>query len=431
MPKTAIKVTCYITRGDQLLVFDHPYSPAAGTQVPGGTVDPGETLELAALREAREESGLQDLVLRSYLGSRRYELPQVTLERHYFHLECLFDTPARWTSYEETPSDGSPGPIELAFYWTALPWEAAGAQNLELAGEMGDMLPELQAQLAAGSLLEVVQRQPEPQPWAEGDNIPWHEPGFSARMLKEHLSQEHDAASRRSAKIEQHVKWIHDQALGSKAGRLLDLGCGPGLYSSRLARLGHQVTGIDYSPASIAYARQQAQAEGLEIQYIHGDIREVAFGQGYQAAMLIYGEFNIFRPAHARSLLEKIWEALLPGGVLILEPHTWQAIQEMGRQPASWYSSSSGLFHPKPHLVLEEHYWHAAEQAVTTRFFVVAAQGRSVIRYAQSFQAYSQAQYRDLLLACGFEKVRFYPALTGEPDPEQPALLAVLANKPD
>jgi len=36
-----------------------------------------------------------------------------------------------------------------------------------------------------------------PEPWAE--KIPWDDPAFSERMLKEHLSQEHDAASRRWA----------------------------------------------------------------------------------------------------------------------------------------------------------------------------------------------------------------------------------------
>jgi hypothetical protein len=62
-------------------------------------------------------------------------------------------------------------------------------------------------------LIEVVRRTPVPEPWAEGDTIPWNEPGFSARMLKEHFNQDHDAASRRTEKIERHVSWIHSQVL--------------------------------------------------------------------------------------------------------------------------------------------------------------------------------------------------------------------------
>ena len=49
------------------------------------------------------------------------------------------------------------------------------------------------------NLLHVIQRSPAPVPWAEGENIPWHDPAFSERMLTEHLSQAHDAASRRAA----------------------------------------------------------------------------------------------------------------------------------------------------------------------------------------------------------------------------------------
>ena len=47
------------------------------------------------------------------------------------------------------------------------------------------------------NLKDIVHRNQNPDPWAEGDNIPWNDPGFSARMLAEHLSQAHDAASRR------------------------------------------------------------------------------------------------------------------------------------------------------------------------------------------------------------------------------------------
>ncbi|HEY5640757.1 MAG TPA: SAM-dependent methyltransferase, partial [Dehalococcoidia bacterium] len=87
-------------------------------------------------------------------------------------------------------------------------------------------------------LEDVIRRTVPPAPWAEGDTVPWHEPGFSRRMLKEHFSQEHDAASRRTETIDAHVAWIHDELLAARPSRVLDLGCGPGLYMERLARLG-------------------------------------------------------------------------------------------------------------------------------------------------------------------------------------------------
>ncbi|MCK5597305.1 MAG: SAM-dependent methyltransferase, partial [Candidatus Eisenbacteria sp.] len=86
-------------------------------------------------------------------------------------------------------------------------------------------------------LTEIVQRAPVPVPWEEGGNIPWNEPSFSRRMLDQHLSQDHDRASRRSDVIDRHVEWIHGALLKSEHGRVLDLCCGPGFYTSRLAAL--------------------------------------------------------------------------------------------------------------------------------------------------------------------------------------------------
>jgi 2-polyprenyl-3-methyl-5-hydroxy-6-metoxy-1,4-benzoquinol methylase len=100
-------------------------------------------------------------------------------------------------------------------------------------------------------------------------------------MLQEHLSQEHDAASRRTPIIDRHVHWIHAELLSSHPTAILDLACGPGLYSSRLARLGHTCLGIDYSPASIAYAQDLAATGNLQCRYQLGDIRESDYGTGY------------------------------------------------------------------------------------------------------------------------------------------------------
>jgi SAM-dependent methyltransferase len=278
-------------------------------------------------------------------------------------------------------------------------------------------------------LLDLIDRSAVPEPWSEGDNIPWHEPGFSHRMLKEHLSQDHDAASRRFAKIDRHVAWIHGQLLSANPTRILDLGCGPGLYASRLARLGHECVGIDYSPASIAYAVGQAEEENLACTYRHQDIRAAEYGTGYGLAMLIHGEFNVFRPAHIRAILQKAHRALADGGLLLLEPHTFSAVQEIGQRPPSWYSAKAGLFSDEPHLVLTESFWHAEHKATTVRHFIVDAPTGDVTRHAQSFQAYTDEQYRAVLSECGFDDVEFFPSLTGSEDESQASLFAIVAQK--
>ena len=257
------------------------------------------------------------------------------------------------------------------------------------------------------NLLDVVRRESVPKPWAEGEKIPWDDPAFSRRMLNEHLSQEHDAASRRFEIIDSHVRWIHDQVLKGNPTRILDLGCGPGLYTNRLARLGHRCVGIDFSPASIAYAKEQAEEEGLECTYIQQDIRTADYGDGYGLVMLIFGEFNVFRPEEARGILEKAYRALAPNSFLLLEPHTSEAVLKIGEQPSSWYSAEEGLFSDEPHFCLQENFWDAEDNVAIQRYYIINAVTGEVARHSASTQAYMDDQYRSLLVDCGFGEVEF------------------------
>jgi SAM-dependent methyltransferase len=281
----------------------------------------------------------------------------------------------------------------------------------------------------AMDLLDIVHRQIVPEPWAEGEKIPWNDPDFSQRMLEEHLSQDHDAASRRTELIDQHVEWLHREVLSGKATKILDLGCGPGLYASRLAKLGHVCVGIDFSPASIAYAQKQAEKEKLRCNYVHKDIRAADFGTGYGLAMFIFGEFNVFKPADARLILRKAHAALAEDGLLVLEPHKFSSLRSKEAQATSWYSTKSGLFSEKPHICLYECFWNADRQATTERYIIIDAVSGKVTWHAASMQAYSDAQYESLLTECGFAEVRFYPSLKGGEDESQPDLMAIVARK--
>jgi SAM-dependent methyltransferase len=248
-------------------------------------------------------------------------------------------------------------------------------------------------------------------------------------MLNEHLSQEHDLASRRFEIIDKQVHWIHHQILKGNPTRVLDLGCGPGLYTNRLARLGHCCVGIDFSPAAIAYAREQAEEAGLECTYIQQDIRTAEYGDEYGLVMSIFGEFNVFRPGEARGILEKAGRAMVPGGFLLLEPHTYEAVVKLGKQPASWYSAEKGLFSEEPHLCLQENFWDAEDKVAIQRYYVIDAATGELTRYSSSTQAYTNEEYRSLLAECGFGEVVFYPSLDGSTDRPEGALIGVLSQK--
>jgi len=278
-------------------------------------------------------------------------------------------------------------------------------------------------------LIEIINREKAPAPWADGEKIPWHDQEFSERMLAEHLSQEHDAASRRAEIIDQHVSWIHQELLKKTPTKILDLGCGPGLYSQRLATLGHACLGIDYAPAAIEYAREQAESSDLPCRFILEDIREADYGQGYGLVMLIFGEFNVFSVEDAKKILQKSYLSLNPKGLLLLEPHTYEAVKRLAETPSSWYSSENGLFSTKPHLVLKEAQWHADRNTAVERYFIVDAETSEVTTHSSTIQAYSLDDYFFLLRECGFGKIEIHPAMDGDASQVQNDFFVIAAQK--
>lgn len=160
---------------------------------------------------------------------------------------------------------------------------------------------------------------------SDESKIPWNDPAFSQRMLENHLSQQRDWASCRLTVIEQQVVWIARQL--PMGARILDLGCGPGFYTHRLAQRGFDCTGVDFSPASIAYARQQAQVAGLNIDYLQQDVREYSPIARFDFIMMTFGELNVFRAADARKLVNSSAQWLIPGGKLLIEVHTFEEVK--------------------------------------------------------------------------------------------------------
>jgi SAM-dependent methyltransferase len=235
-------------------------------------------------------------------------------------------------------------------------------------------------------------------------------------MLREHLSQAHDLASRRSALIDQHVSWIHRCLLGERPSRILDLGCGPGLYTSRLAALGHHCLGIDISPASIEYAKAHTFEASGSASYRLGDMRHAEYGTEFDLAMLIFGELNTFTREDAGSILRKARDALSPGGILLLEAHSFESVRSTGLHSSSWRTAESSVFSDRPHLVLREHFWHAAFCQATERTYVIDAESSAVERYVESLQAYTTEDYRALLRASGLSPRETLPSLPGSPD---------------
>ena len=82
------------------------------------------------------------------------------------------------------------------------------------------------------------------------------------RMLAFHLNDEVDISSRNSKFINDSVEWIYSRFNIGIGMKIADFGCGPEVYSERLAQWKAEVTGIDFSPRSAKYARETSMKKG-------------------------------------------------------------------------------------------------------------------------------------------------------------------------
>ncbi|EOS51741.1 hypothetical protein C809_01201 [Lachnospiraceae bacterium MD335] len=82
----------------------------------------------------------------------------------------------------------------------------------------------------------------------------WDDEHISLQMLNAHLNPNYDGASRKLEFIEKSVDWISKILPSENYPSVLDIGCGPGLYTERYAKKGYRVVGVDFSHRSINYA---------------------------------------------------------------------------------------------------------------------------------------------------------------------------------
>ena len=206
---------------------------------------------------------------------------------------------------------------------------------------------------------EILRYAVKPELYAPSTSNFWNDEHISKGMLEAHLNPNWDAASRNHAFLDKSSEWISYIAPSSQYKKLLDLGCGPGLYAERFNKAGYEVVGIDFSIRSVEYAKGQAILNKSNIEYHYKNYLEIDFNKQFDIITLIYCDYAVLPIKDRRILLQKIRQSLKPGGKFIFDVFT-PVKREKERKIWEYYENG-GFFNAEPHVHLEALYQYDDE----------------------------------------------------------------------
>ncbi|HET7541835.1 MAG TPA: methyltransferase domain-containing protein [Polyangiaceae bacterium] len=141
---------------------------------------------------------------------------------------------------------------------------------------------------------------------------PWWEDLFNEDFMRasSRVSDEH---------IRREVTFIEESLGVAAGGVVLDLGCGSGHHAVEFASRGYGVVGYDLSLYQLALAADVAQERGQKINFLQGDMREMAFEEMFDGVFCWNTSFGYFEEDKNLAVAQRVFKALRPGGMFLVD----------------------------------------------------------------------------------------------------------------
>jgi len=255
----------------------------------------------------------------------------------------------------------------------------------------------------------------------------WDDPHTSEHMLRYHLDSTVGLSSRTAEVVDRCVDWLSG-TLGVGAGvRVLDLGCGPGLYGNRLAAIGAEVTGVDLSARSLRDAQDHAPNGRRRPAYICGDYLDVAIPGTFDVALMIFCDFCALSPGQRGVLLGRLRALLDDGGRFVFDVHALPGLSARPERSSFAPHPAGGFWSPNPYFEFVNSFVYRAERLTLDRYDIIEAdRRRTVYNWLQHFDV--PALERELH-EHGFDLTALLGDLTGAPFDPRGAEFAVVATR--
>jgi len=267
-----------------------------------------------------------------------------------------------------------------------------------------------------------------PLPFAESTvRELWTDAHTSQQMLDYHLNPTVDAASRNHEFVGRSVDWIVSHfGLGGRS-KVADFGCGPGLYATRLATAGVNVTGIDFSANSLRYASETAVKQGLEINFIEADYLDFETDDSFDLIIMVMCDFCALSPDMRSVLLRKFHSMLSDGAAVLLDVYSTRMFDS--REESTIYAPNlmDGFWSRDEYHGFQNTFKYDEERLLLDKYTIVE---RDCIRYVYNWlQCFTPTQVKEEFASCGLSVIEQWGDVAGGGYDSDGSEFAVVAKR--
>ncbi|MBN2543291.1 class I SAM-dependent methyltransferase [bacterium] len=255
----------------------------------------------------------------------------------------------------------------------------------------------------------------------------WTDEHISKQMLSFHLNEHIDVASRKVSFIDRSVDWMIRHFNIGVGTRIIDFGCGPGLYTIRLARHEAAVTGIDFSRRSIRYAQEAARKENLSVSYIWQNYLEFKTNERYNLVLMVMCDFCVLSPSQRKIMLRKFHNNLHPGGAVLLDVYSLAAFEKREKTALCEANLNNGFWSLNDYYGFQNTFKFEMEKVVLDKYTIIEAdRTRTFYNWLQYFNPETiEREFTD----CGFVIKDIYADVAGSQYYPESLEFAVVARK--
>jgi len=203
--------------------------------------------------------------------------------------------------------------------------------------------------------------------------------------------------------------------------KILDLCCGLGRISTELAKIGFEVTGVDFTKSFLDAAIDDAKYEKLKIEYIHADAREFVRPDYFDTITNLYISFGYFSDQDDdMKVLRNAYKSLKKGGCFIIET--------LGKETAVRDFVEAEWFERAGFTMLTEYEPLDSWTFLKNRWILIDSDGRRIEKFFVQ-RLYSASELKTALLQAGFDTVEIYGDWDENPYDQHASRLIAVGRK--